>query len=169
MQVPVNRDESSSIVNSHNEWDPLEEVIVGIPEGACYLPWHISLEASTHENYVREVGEVHRVLGGMLRPQEQVEAVQKQLDEFVHILKQEGVVVRRPEIINQARPYSSMDWSCPGGNAQANPRDSLLVVGNQIIEAPMAYRSRFFEVHGYRKILQDYFEKGAGWAAPFSK
>ncbi len=156
---------SSRIVNCHNEWDPLEEVIVGSLEGACYPPWHLCLEASIHGNYVQEVGETHRLLGGTPRPQEQIDTVQKQLNEFVHILEQEGVTVRFPENINQARPFSSMEWSSPGGNAQANPRDSLLVVGDEIIEAPMAYRSRFFEVYSYRELLQEYFEKGAQWTA----
>lgn len=157
--------EDSLVVNCHNEWDPLEEVIVGVLEGACYLPWHISLEASTHEDYVHEVGEAHRILGGTLRPQEQIDTVQKQLNEFVHILEQEGVTVRRPEAINQAKQFSSLDWSSPGGNAHANPRDLLLVVGNEIIEVPMSYRSRYFEVFGYRKLLQEYFQKGARWTA----
>ena len=31
----------NAVVNSHNEWDPLEEVIVGILDGACDLPWEI--------------------------------------------------------------------------------------------------------------------------------
>jgi hypothetical protein len=32
-------------VNSYTEWDPLEEVIVGIVDGATVPPWHFSLEA----------------------------------------------------------------------------------------------------------------------------
>lgn len=153
------------VVNSHNEWDPLEEVIVGVLEGACYPPWDMCMEACTHADYADEVGAVHRELGGVARPQEQVDVVQRELDEFLHILRGEGVVVRRPNVINQARPFGSMEWRSAGGNAQANPRDSLLVVGDQIIEAPMAFRSRYHEVLGYRELLQDYFRRGARWSA----
>lgn len=32
-------------VNSYNEWDLLEEVIVGVVEGATFPPFHIALEA----------------------------------------------------------------------------------------------------------------------------
>lgn len=43
------------------------------------------------------------------------------------------------------------------------PRDILLVVGNEIIEAPMAWRARFFEYRAYRQIIKEYFNCGAKW------
>lgn len=43
------------------------------------------------------------------------------------------------------------------------PRDILLVVGNEIIEAPMAWRARFFEYRAYRPLIKDYFQRGAKW------
>lgn len=45
----------------------------------------------------------------------------------------------------------------------AMPRDILLVIGNEIIEAPMAWRSRFFEYRAYRPLIKEYFRKGAKW------
>ena len=45
----------------------------------------------------------------------------------------------------------------------AMPRDILIVVGNEIIEAPMAWRARFFEYRAYRAIIKDYFRRGAKW------
>ena len=35
-----------SVVCSYNEWDPLEEVIVGRVEGAAVPPWHVSIQSS---------------------------------------------------------------------------------------------------------------------------
>ena len=52
--------------------------------------------------------------------------------------------------------------SYPGMYA-AMPRDILMVVGNEIIEAPMAWRSRFFEYRAYRPLIKEYFKKGAKW------
>lgn len=51
----------------------------------------------------------------------------------------------------------------PSGMYGAMPRDILLVVGNEIIEAPMAWRARFFEYRAYRRIIKDYFNSGAKW------
>ena len=45
----------------------------------------------------------------------------------------------------------------------AMPRDILLVVGDEIIEAPMAWRARFFEYRAYRKLMKEYFHAGAKW------
>lgn len=49
------------------------------------------------------------------------------------------------------------------GMYAAMPRDILLVVGNEIIEAPMAWRARFFEYRAYRPIIKEYFNRGAKW------
>lgn len=49
------------------------------------------------------------------------------------------------------------------GMYAAMPRDILLVVGNEIIEAPMAWRARFFEYRAYRRIIKEYFNCGAKW------
>ena len=38
-----------------------------------------------------------------------------------------------------------------------------MVVGDEIIEAPMAWRSRFFEYRAYRRLIKWYFERGAHW------
>ena len=42
-------------------------------------------------------------------------------------------------------------------------RDILLVIGDEIIEAPMAWRSRFFEYRAYRPLIKEYFKQGAKW------
>ena len=43
------------------------------------------------------------------------------------------------------------------------PRDILLVIGDEIIECPMAWRSRFFEYRAYRSLMKEYFASGAKW------
>ena len=45
------------------------------------------------------------------------------------------------------------------------PRDSFLCLGNEIIEVPMAWRSRYHEAAPFRRILKDYFKRGARWTA----
>jgi glycine amidinotransferase len=54
---------------------------------------------------------------------------------------------------------------CKNGLYAAMPRDVLIVVGNEIIEAPMAWRSRFFEYRPFRKLIKEYFHAGAKWTA----
>ena len=45
------------------------------------------------------------------------------------------------------------------------PRDLLLTVGDEIIEAPMALRSRYFEWTAYRSIMKDYIKAGGKWTS----
>ena len=42
----------------------------------------------------------------------------------------------------------------------------MTVIGDEIIEAPMAWRARFFEYRAYRKLIKDYFRRGAKWCTP---
>ena len=47
----------------------------------------------------------------------------------------------------------------------AMPRDFLLIVGNEMIESTMTWRSRYFEFMCYKKLINDYWRKGAKWTA----
>jgi len=152
---------ATPVVNAFNEWDPLEEVIVGVIEGSCVPTWHVTLEATMPPNQ----SGFYKRNGGKPFPKEQVDAAKRELEEFVHILEAEGVTVRRPDALDHTRPYSTPDWSSSGGLYAAMPRDTLLAIGDEIIEAPMAWRSRYFEINAFRPIIKEYFLRGARWSA----
>ncbi|MEU9504629.1 amidinotransferase [Streptomyces sp. NPDC048196] len=153
-------DRPKSPVCSYTEWDPLEEVIVGIVDDASFPTWHMALPpvlpGDQHETFRRNAGKPF--------PPEQVAAARAELEEFVRILEGEGVTVRRPEPIPQRTPYTTLDWTSTGMYA-AMPRDAILVVGDDIIECPMAWRSRYYENLAYRPLLKEYFHGGAKWTA----
>ena len=94
--------ESIPVVNAHNEWDPLEEIIVGIVEGARVPPWEPVTPAVVHHEHLLDF---YRQNGGQPWPQDLLDAAQKDLDEFVHILEAEGVRVRRPTPYDTASPF----------------------------------------------------------------
>ncbi len=147
-------------VNSFNEWDPLEEVIVGVVDGATVPPSHIALKATLPTDQL----EFFRKNAGKPFPAERVTAAKKDLEEFVHVLEAEGVKVRRPQPVDQLKAFGTPGWTSTGLYA-AMPRDVLLVVGNDVIECPMAWRSRYFETSSYRPLLKEYFRGGARWSA----
>ncbi|KZM73875.1 amidinotransferase [Nocardia terpenica] len=154
------REVPASPVCSYNEWDPLEEVIVGIVDDASFPTWHECLPPVLPADQV----ETFRCNAGRSFPAERIDAARRDLEEFAHILEAEGVTVRRPEPIPQRTTYSTLDWSSTGMYA-AMPRDALLVVGTEIIECPMAWRSRYYESLAYRPLLKEYFHGGAKWTA----
>ena len=79
-------------VNSHNEFDPLREVIVGCVADATIPEWHVSGKAvwpSKHWNLFK-----HNA--GNSFPSDLIVKAANELDGFARILEAEGVTVRRP-------------------------------------------------------------------------
>jgi glycine amidinotransferase len=152
---------SGSPICSYNEWDPLREIIVGIVDGAAVPPWDIAVKSSVPENQ----WSFFEAMGGKPFPSEKVAAAAEDLAELVHILEAEGVVVRRPEPLDHSKPFSTPFWHSASGLYAAMPRDVLLVIGDEIIESPMAWRSRYHEASSYRSLIKDYFRRGAKWTA----
>lgn len=68
------------------------------------------------------------------------------------------MIVRRPEVVDFSSGYKTPDFEAICGLYAAMPRDILMVIGDEIIEAPMAWRSRFFEYRAYRPLLKEYFK-----------
>ena len=149
------------VVNCYNEWDPLEEVIVGHVENAMVPTWDKMIEATTPKpswDFIKKSG-------GQLFPSEIIDQARAELDEFVHILEAEGITVKRPAVVDFQRPYAGPDWRSPAGLYAAMPRDVLLVFGDEIIEVPMSWRSRYYETSAYRPLLKEYFQQGARWTS----
>ena len=145
------------VVWSFNEWDPLEEVIVGTARNAVKP----AFEPAFGPYYAPDSPE--RAFPGAPFPAGEIDRAERQLDGFAALLEREGVTVRRPEPVRHDVAFSTPDFSVPFGHASACPRDVLLVVGDEIIEAPMAQRCRYFEYRAYRRLLKEYFKRGARW------
>lgn len=147
-----------SLVNVHNEWDPLEEIIIGIPDNARVPIGEkglFSIEYNEHHESIEQIP------SGPYDPKI-IEETKEDLARLVETLESLGVVVRRPNIVDHSKFFSSPDWRSDGEYNYC-PRDILLTIGQTIIEAPMTLRSRFFETWGYKEILIDYFKSGARW------
>lgn len=151
-------------VNSYNEWDPLEEVIVGDLANAMWSSWNI-ITRETIPPFASECRDELEVNAGRPFSRELIEAGERDLLSFIHILESESVRVRRPVIADHRAPYSTPSWRVSNGYCAANPRDVFLVVGDEIIEAPMPDRSRYFETWAYRPLLVEYFRGGARWTS----
>ncbi|NGN69664.1 amidinotransferase [Streptomyces sp. A7024] len=149
-----------SPVGSHNEWDPLEEVVVGRLEGATIPSSHPVVTCNIPPWAARLQG----LAAGHHYPRRLVEPAQEELDKFTDLLSSLGVTVTRPEPVDHAKEFGTPDWTSRGF-CNSCPRDSLLVIGDEIIETPMAWPCRYFETHTYRPILKDYFRRGARWTA----
>ncbi|SDC68743.1 amidinotransferase [Streptomyces prasinopilosus] len=149
-----------SPVNSHNEWDPLEEIIVGRLDGATIPSDHPVVTC----NIPPWAARVQGLAAGFRYPRFLIERAQQELDQFIALLRSLDVTVRRPDAVDHRRRFGTPDWSSRGF-CNTCPRDSMLVIGDEIIETPMAWPCRYFETHSYRTVLKDYFRRGARWTA----
>lgn len=147
-----------SLVNVHTEWDPLEEMIVGIADGARVPSPDPGLFAL---NYADNVARPEDIPTGPYDARILDEA-NEDLEGLVDLLRDGGVVVRRPEVSDHAKTFGTPDWTADGEYNYC-PRDVLLAIGQTIIETPMVMRSRYFEPHAYKDILIEYLESGANW------
>ncbi|MEO8670617.1 MAG: hypothetical protein ABI411_04820 [Tahibacter sp.] len=147
------------IVNSWNEWDPLREVVVGSARGKAdmgYEPWQSAYFPNGSDN---------RRFRGAPVPAALIDEAERQLDAFANVLVGLGIRVQRPDPVEHFAPHRTPDWEVHCGHANACPRDALLIIGNEIIEAPMAQRARYFEFRAYRRLIKEYFHAGARWTA----
>ncbi|MEU0741622.1 amidinotransferase [Streptomyces sp. NPDC006134] len=149
-----------SPVNSHNEWDPLEEIVVGRLDGATIPSSHPVVSCNIPPWAARLQG----LAAGFKYPRVLVERAQQELDGFVALLRSLGVTVTRPDAVDHRKRFGTPDWTSRGF-CNTCPRDSMLVIGDEIIETPMAWPCRYFETHSYRTILKDYFRRGARWTS----
>jgi glycine amidinotransferase len=147
-------------VNSWNEWDPLRRVMVGraagtmvqAPEPAVVRDWP-------------DDGFPRGTYGPL--PEDMTAAADAQLDGLCDIFRSRGVQVDRPDPFDFSQAVSTPDWEQGSMFGSMPPRDVLLTVGPEILEATMSFRSRWFEYLCYRPLLNAYYkgDPGMRWEA----
>ena len=146
------------LINSTNDYDPLQEIIVGRADFAHIPPADPSMKnfmyANLSYNEIKEhVGSYNRNL---------LEEANEDLDILSEVLEDCGVIVHRPERQLSHLQIQTPKWSTTGWHNYC-PRDIFLVLGNNIVEVPSVMRSRTFETWSYNKILREAFDDGSKW------
>jgi len=145
-----------SVVWSCNEWDQLEEVIVGNPLCARFpTPDRSTQLAEFPDRSLEEIPQ------GPI-PERIIEETEEDLNAFVAVLEKLGITVKRPETWPHEAKFSTIHWESEGFYNYC-PRDILLVIGDHIIETPNVIRSRSQETFSYRTMMVDYLKSGAKW------
>jgi N-dimethylarginine dimethylaminohydrolase len=145
-----------SIVWSCNEWDQLEEVIVGNPLRARFPTADLSTQLTEFPDRSLE-----KIPQGPF-PQQIIEEAEEDLNEFVAVLEGLGITVKRPETWPHEANFSTINWKSEGFYNYC-PRDIMLVIGDHIIETPNVMRSRAQESFSYRAMMVEYLKSGAKW------
>lgn len=144
-------------VNSWNEWDPLELVIVGHAQGAQVPEDDRSLRAINYASLPQNSD----IPTGPY-PEQVIEESEEDLSILCDTLSDLGVQVLRPANLDLSAEFSNRHWRSRGYYNYC-PRDSVLVHGHNIIECPMPLRARYFETESMRHIFQRAMLNGASW------
>ena len=138
------------MVNVHNEWDPLREVIVGSATGA-QVP-RVKDHCLHCIEYALQSDEEFGAVNCGPYPQQIIEETNEDLDRFADDLTKMGIRVHRPQPADFSEIYATGDWQVDGYHGYC-PRDSIFTIGNQAIETPMVLRHRQNEARLFRHIF----------------
>jgi len=145
-------------INSYNEWDPLEEIIVGVIENAQRPKrdkGQLLIEFFGKDTSEIPTGKFDDFV---------INETHEDLEILVKTLEDLHITVRRPEITDHSKTFATPDWSSDGFYNYC-PRDPFLVSGDTLIESPMTLRSRYFEPNAYKTIFTDYLKSGSRWVS----
>ncbi len=145
------KENGKTVVNSWNEWDPLKHIIVGRADGTMVQ----APEPAVQRDWPK-YGFPLGTYGPL--PKEMEEKAIEELDGFVKILEDRGVRVDRPEALDFSQAVETPDWKQETMFGCMPPRDVLLTVGNEILEATMSVRARWHEYLCYRPLMEKYYK-----------
>jgi glycine amidinotransferase/scyllo-inosamine-4-phosphate amidinotransferase 1 len=127
------------MIHSYNEWDPLEEIMVG---RADYANWPTMDPVFAQESEKTTWTQTPVPSGSV--PDWIIDEANEDLDILADTLHQLGVIVHRPNIINfQER----------GGMYNYCPRDRLLIYGSTIVDPTMMYPCRDMETEALEQVI----------------
>ena len=144
-----------SIVQVKNEWDPLEEIIVGTAIGAQIPMMDKGLKV------IQSDCDLSNMKSGPYADRI-IKESEEDLEALVEVLQKMNIKVRRPNVTDTSKVFSSPDWTSDGMYNYC-PRDLLLAIDDMIIETPMSLRSRYFETNAYKDFLIECMESGNRW------
>lgn len=149
-------------VSSHDDFSPLQEIVVGHPFHLSY-----SDDVSARLFYPQVAADrwavegVGSALAETIHPRLREELWEDLLG-FVALLEEYDVKVALPDVPERPAAVRTPDWEVETGHCTMI-RDSVLVIGDELIETPPLVRARYFETHAYQSLLYDYFDAGARW------
>jgi len=141
-------------MNSHNEWDRLQEVIVGTVDHMT-----VGLEFSPAKPVTPALLEKAAKISRQAIPDWYRNEVTEDLEGLAGILRSFGAEVLRPTPYASEELFGTPDWQATGKDL-CNVRDLHLIVGDKVVLSPSPTRCRYREAEALRPIWQRYSGEG---------
>jgi glycine amidinotransferase len=143
------------VVNVYTEWGKLKEAVVGSSVNYNIKKIDISFQLMYSYN-LRNIKDVKEPI------KKYIEEREEDLSNLQILLEGLGVKVFRPEKLNEIKDFKTPNWAGVSRPVD-NPRDQVLILGNEIIETSCMQRNRYFENDLLKSIFYKYFEEGSKW------
>ena len=127
------------MIHSYNEWDTLEEVVVG---RACFANWPSDDPVFSNESEKTTWTETPVPSGPV--PDWIIDETNEDLDMLALVLEKCGATVHRPK---------ALDYQELGGMYGYCPRDRLLIHGSTIVDPTMMYPCRDMEIEALDDVI----------------
>jgi len=134
-------------VGVYNEWGRLREVIVGNNIHDTFPRW--SPDWGRYHGYKELLAGLEGVRAETAFP-EQIRGARKQTDALARLLEDNGVIVHRPRPLTETEISST-----PVGVISQFARDSIVVIGKNVIETNLRMIFRSKEHLGYAELFRD--------------
>ena len=128
------------MIHTYNEWDKLQEIVVGI---ADHANWPADDPVFANESEKTSWKETPVPSGPV--PQWVIDEANEDLNELATVLSKLDVTVHRP---------ANMNFQQLGGMYNYCPRDRLLIHGDKIIDCAMMYPCRDMEIDALGMVTQ---------------
>jgi glycine amidinotransferase/scyllo-inosamine-4-phosphate amidinotransferase 1 len=129
------------MINTRNEWDPLEAIIVG---SASHANWPTSDPVFAEEGKKTTWTETPVPTGPV--SQDIIDQANKELDTLSETLIRYGATVYRPQPMNFVETQGMYNYC---------PRDRLLIWKDTVVDVNMMYPCRNQEIENYSRVLSD--------------
>jgi glycine amidinotransferase len=160
-------------LNSHDDFTPLREIIVGSAENYLSHDRDLTFELFHHDNlrgfrsdwaYPRlTAGNGDTTTRSWTIKHRYTEELHEDVEDLAATLTALGVAVHRPlPLPPDAAPIAGLGWHAAPTPA-LNIRDNTLILGEEIIETPPAIRSRYLETRLLAPVFARYYKAGARW------
>ncbi|WP_406359551.1 glycine amidinotransferase [Streptomyces sp. NBC_00715] len=161
------------MLNSHDDFTPLSEIIVGSAENYLGHDRDLTFELFFHEalDGYRSDWAYPRLAARGPGPTEQWKISRRYADELhqdvealAALIGSLGITVHRPlPLPPDPAAIAGLGWQAAPTPA-LNIRDNTLILGDEIIETAPAVRSRYLETRLLAPTFRRYFDDGARWS-----
>jgi scyllo-inosamine-4-phosphate amidinotransferase 1 len=128
-------------MNSRNEWDPLEKIIVGI---ATHANWPMDDPVFAEEARNSLWTQTPAPSGPV--PQFIIDQTNRELDTLSETLLRYGATVHRPKPVDHVLAHGMYNYC---------PRDRILVYGDTMVDVNMMYPCRNQEIKSYYRLMAE--------------